>query len=240
MFNVLPFHILWEAIVTFYKTNQTTINFAKKHKVIEDDLVSSIIQAKDDVIFEFLDLFTSLEEEFNSIYTDTDFLFRFKQDDSLTTKLKAQSETRQLYKICNDVIGFRFIIKTKSDDLLSIAEEFIKNCPNDLSCRIHDQSGGKAQNDGYKGIHVYVRNHQNNAFPIEIQFWTRTDALLNDYLHGNVYKAEERDKLIAYAVELRDWLKKLPVPPEDSEIKSYEDYLYEKAYSMTFGYEREE
>lgn len=59
---------------------------------------------------------------------------------------------------------------------------------NDFSeLRIADMSVGKANDDGYRGIHVYFQL-TGNHYPIEIQYNTYYDRQFNNWLHKYVYK----------------------------------------------------
>ncbi|MDQ0154145.1 hypothetical protein [Robertmurraya andreesenii] len=235
---MVPFDKIWYSIENIYKRHGLSFSLAKKLHEYDDDLFNTIIEEKDKLIVDTLDEIMHLEEDMNNINQEVDFLYRYKTENSIQNKLMNQTQVRQLYKVCNDIIGFRFIIRTDSDGLLEIANNFAESCPSDnIDCHIHDQRSGKSNDDGYKGIHVNIRMKHNFAFPIEVQFWTRPDALLNDYLHDNIYKTQDDEFLTDYAVSLRQWLENVPSAPGDIGTKSYVDYLYEKAYSIDFGYE---
>lgn len=48
-------------------------------------------------------------------------------------------------------------------------------------------STGKANDDGYRGVHLYYQM-DNNHYPIEVQFNTLFDRQLNNWLHSYLYK----------------------------------------------------
>lgn len=48
-------------------------------------------------------------------------------------------------------------------------------------------SEGKANDDGYRGVHVYYQKNS-RCYPIEIQFNTFFDRQLNNWLHDYLYK----------------------------------------------------
>jgi hypothetical protein len=80
-----------------------------------------------------------------------------------------------------------------------------------------------------KEVHIYFwSNHK--AFPLEIQFWTRTDALLSFYTHEMVYKQTHNPDHMRYALDLRKWLYNAPHEPNGIEL-SFIDYLYEIVYA---------
>ena len=85
------------------------------------------------------------------------------------------------------------------------------------------------ERDGYQGLHLYIKL-KNNTFPVEIQFWTRTDALLNQYLRDSIDTRFNEPDVLDYATNLRTWLEKIPSVPLSKPIKPYVDYLYEKAF----------
>ena len=53
--------------------------------------------------------------------------------------------------------------------------------------RIADMTQGKAEDDGYRGVHVYYQK-SGKHYPIEIQFNTLFDRQLNNWLHDYLYK----------------------------------------------------
>ena len=55
------------------------------------------------------------------------------------------------------------------------------------SVTVADMRNGKAKDDGYRGIHVYVQKSHFH-YPIEIQFVTEKDKFFNQILHDEVYK----------------------------------------------------
>lgn len=60
--------------------------------------------------------------------------------------------------------------------------------------RVADMSGGKAHEDGYRGVHVYFQL-SNYHYPIEIQYNTYYDRQLNNWLHKYVYKRKYNDMI---------------------------------------------
>ena len=53
-------------------------------------------------------------------------------------------------------------------------------------------SGGKANDDGYRGVHIYFQL-SNLHYPIEIQYNTYYDRQFNNWLHKYVYKREYKN-----------------------------------------------
>lgn len=224
---MLPFDAIWEIILKIHSVYETPFSLGKRYLEIESDMIEKVLNAKNDFYLATSEYAEQIENIMDGYNENIDFSFRYKEDFSIEEKLSSQTMTRQLYKIANDILGMRFIIKTTPEGLYQVAKDFVNSCPERNICDIVDQLGGKKHDDGYKGIHINIRPH-NQVFPIEIQLWTRTHALLNEYLHDTIYKIIEDESLAPYALELRNWLEKVPTLPEDSGIMSYVDYIYER------------
>lgn len=81
-------------------------------------------------------------------------------------------------KTFNDVLGFRMLCDNY-DEML--------NQDNIDKIRIVDMSKGKANDDGYRGVHLYFQlDHKH--YPIEIQMNTYYDRQINNWLHKYLYK----------------------------------------------------
>lgn len=76
------------------------------------------------------------------------------------------------------MLGFRSLCDNY-DDVIQLA--------NTKHIRIADISNGKANDDGYRGVHVYFQL-SGYHYPIEIQYNTYFDRQLNNWLHKYVYK----------------------------------------------------
>ena len=63
--------------------------------------------------------------------------------------------------------------------------------------RIADMTNGKANDDGYRGIHVYFQLDRKH-YPIEIQYNTYYDRQFNDWLHKYVYKKKYDNSIGCY------------------------------------------
>ena len=84
----------------------------------------------------------------------------------------------QTRKVFDDLLGFRTLCDNYEEILKLKSYEHI---------RIADMSKGKANDDGYRGVHVYYQA-SNYHYPIEIQYNTFYDRQLNNWLHKYVYK----------------------------------------------------
>ncbi|ELK46806.1 hypothetical protein [Halobacillus sp. BAB-2008] len=133
---------------------------------------------------EYIQKLVDIMDEYGGI----DFTFRYKDPVSMMAKMKHQTISKPLNKVLNDALGLRFILNFDTSSFQRIALELEGAYPiKDGIYRVVDQTTGKMNDDGYKGIHSYSK-FDNNTFPIEIQLWTRVQALLNVYLHDNIYK----------------------------------------------------
>jgi ppGpp synthetase/RelA/SpoT-type nucleotidyltranferase len=226
---MLPFDSTWELLMKIVHDGPE-INTSRKIEGYNDELHEEITNK----VFEYFISTVDHAEVLNNLIRNNetvDFTYRYKEDESIKLKLERLTMRKQLYKVTNDIFGMRFIVASSTEELQKIAEEFVKRCPMEDICSIADQTLGKKNDDGYKGIHVYIKPN-NHVFPIEVQFWTRTHALLNQYLHDNIYKMDN-EALNMYALDLRDWLERVPAfsSGDGFTVKSYVDYIYEQAFS---------
>jgi hypothetical protein len=228
---MLPFRFLWENINEIHSKHELPFNTNKQYREYDEELVRMIRHERDIFFDETLEDVQRIAEIMDGYNNDIDFTHRYKEEDSIEHKFRNQTITKKINKIANDILGMRFILKTDTETLQAIAQEFIQSCPNPSICSLADQTEGKKNDDGYKGIHIYIKPN-NFVFPIEIQLWTRTHALLNEYLHDNIYKTDNHmldETLKEHALELRSWLENVPRLPSDFGIPSYVDFLYERA-----------
>ena len=106
--------------------------------------------------------------------------YRVKSLESASHKYDRYFPDRPTAKVFNDLLGFRSL----RDDY----DEILKNPPPD-ALRIVNMSNGKANDDGYRGVHVYYQL-DNFHYPIEIQYNTYFDRQLNNWLHKYLYKKQ--------------------------------------------------
>lgn len=103
---------------------------------------------------------------------------RIKSKQSVRLKYRRYFPDHQCRKVFNDLLGFRSMCDTYEDVLaLSGRSKF----------RVADLSTGKAEDDGYRGVHVYFQL-SGSHYPIEIQYNTFYDRQLNNWLHKYLYK----------------------------------------------------
>ena len=104
--------------------------------------------------------------------------YRIKSIQSAILKYSRYYPDYQARKVFDDLLGFRSLCDNY-DDVLALRE-----IP---ELRVADLSKGKANDDGYRGIHVYFQL-DGNHYPIEIQYNTYYDRQFNNWLHKYVYK----------------------------------------------------
>lgn len=111
-------------------------------------------------------------------YDDVLLDYRIKSIQSIKLKYNRYYPDHQAAKVFNDVIGFRTLCDNYDEVLqLSKVEHF----------KVVDMSNGKANDDGYRGVHVYYQL-SNHHYPVEIQYNTYYDRQLNNWLHKYTYK----------------------------------------------------
>jgi hypothetical protein len=223
---LLPFREIWEQILVIQSSFALPFNIKKTDSEVG---LSDILDLKSEFLLMTIEYCNKLEDIMRS-YDWCDFTYRYKDDYSVERKWNNRNITKPLHKTINDILGMRFILKTNEKELLTIVEQFQTTYPsNEINSRVVDMTDGKSENDGYKGIHVYIRKN-NYVFPIEVQFWSRADALINDYLRENIYTKFDDPEVKTYSNQLRRWMEKVPKPSDEYSIMSYVDYIYERAF----------
>lgn len=217
---MLPYERLWERILNIH-TFEVPFGMGKRvGNVSFEDVISAI----EEYNINTLEYAYALSEIMEGYGRAVDFSFRYKEPKSILRNWNKDDGTRQLYKVLNDILGLRFVLQITKEDLNLIADGFIESCPLKNIARHLEY-----HKDGYQGIHIYIRKNT-NVLPIEVQLWTRRDALLNRYLRDTIYTQMNDEQLIQYARQLRDWLEEIPILDRDYGIQSYIDYIYEKAF----------
>lgn len=94
--------------------------------------------------------------------------------------MKGKTVSENYYEVFDDLLGFRSLCDEYNSILqLGKLENF----------RIADMSNGKANDDGYRGVHVYYQ-YSGKHYPIEIQYNTYYDRQFNNWLHKYTYKTK--------------------------------------------------
>lgn len=104
--------------------------------------------------------------------------YRIKSFQSIRLKYNRYKPDHLVSKVFNDLLGFR----TFCDDYNSVLD-----LSKEKNIRIADMTRGKANNDGYRGLHVYFQL-DNFHYPIEIQYNTFFVRQFNNWLHKYIYK----------------------------------------------------
>ena len=104
--------------------------------------------------------------------------YRIKSVQSAILKYNRYYPDHQTRKVFDDLLGFRSLCDNY-DDVLAL-----KEIP---ELRVADLSKGKANDDGYRGVHVYFLVDGSHN-PIEIQYNTYYDRQFNNWLHKYIYK----------------------------------------------------
>src|SRR6056297_4217093 len=152
---------------------------------------------------------------------------RFKTKESMHIKWEKNYKKKiPLNKVCNDTFALRFVVPFNRNTIA----EIVKKQFSDLSAKIVNYySKTKSKDDGYRGIHVYLKNNP-RCFPVEIQYWNREDAILNFYTHEVIYKRVVNGEISSfigevneYSLALRRWIEQIPEKPNKLD-KSFIDF----------------
>lgn len=111
--------------------------------------------------------------------------YRIKSVQSAMLKYSRYYPNHQARKVFDDLLGFRSLCDNYEDVLT------LKSIP---ELRVADMSKGKANDDGYRGIHVYYQKNGHH-YPIEIQYNTYYDRQFNNWLHKFIYKKNYKNEV---------------------------------------------
>lgn len=111
--------------------------------------------------------------------------YRIKSEDSCLRKYDKFYPDMRVEKTFNDVLGFRMLCDNYDG---------ILNHDNIDKIRIVDMSQGKANDDGYRGVHLYFQLDHSH-YPVEIQMNTYYDRQINNWLHKYLYKKKYPDDI---------------------------------------------
>lgn len=123
--------------------------------------------------------------------------YRIKSIQSAILKYERYYPDHQARKVFDDLLGFRSLCDNYDDVLV------LKEIP---ELRIADMINGKANDDGYRGVHVYFQL-EGNHYPIEIQYNTYYDRQFNNWLHKYVYKKNYDNSVGCHLRELYEGAK---------------------------------
>lgn len=135
-------------------------------------------------IFAELVKVNSWYDEFDELH-DLALDYRIKSIQSSVLKYHRYYPDHQARKVFDDLLGFRSLCDNY-EDVLALQE-----IP---ELRVADMSQGKANDDGYRGIHVYYQL-DGHHHPIEIQYNTYYDRQFNNWLHKYIYKKNYKNEI---------------------------------------------
>lgn len=138
---------------------------------------------------------------------------RVKSIHSCEIKYNKNYPNTEVEKVFNDILGLRIII----DDYA-----FVDSIEFPAGSKVADMRNGKAKDDGYRGIHVYLQK-DHFRYPIEVQFFIPMDKMFNAWLHDYTYKYVSDTKIGKYLRNLY----------EQGVIKSVEDFRKELDYVLS-------
>jgi hypothetical protein len=136
-------------------------------KFDKDDIIEEIFQVREFYLKVLMKIDLQLEH-------------RIKSVSSSKLKYERYFPSREMFKVYNDLLGIRVVVND-----YKVVEEYLKG--NLAFKEIADMRNGKAEDDGYRGIHLYYQLSKYH-YPIEIQINTAFDRTLNDWLHMDLYK----------------------------------------------------
>lgn len=115
---------------------------------------------------------------YTCIAGEVPFEKRIKAIQSCELKYSKYYPSKEVEKVFNDILGIRITINSYAS-----FDELELPCGSETA----DMRNGKASDDGYRGIHVYLQQ-DHFRYPIEVQFVTPMDKTFNEWLHDNTYK----------------------------------------------------
>ena len=137
-----------------------------------------------EALFEELVKVNEWYDEFEELH-DLALDYRIKSVQSAILKYYRYYPDHQIRKVFDDLLGFRSLCDNYEDVLV------LREIP---ELRVADMSNGKANDDGYRGIHVYYQL-DGSHYPIEIQYNTYYDRQFNNWLHKYVYKKNYKNEI---------------------------------------------
>lgn len=111
--------------------------------------------------------------------------YRIKSLQSAIMKYNKYYPDHQARKVFDDLLGFRSLCDNY-DRVIKFSESHF--------FRVADMSSGKANDDGYRGVHAYFQL-TGSHYPIEIQYNTYYDRQFNNWLHKYTYKKNYDNKI---------------------------------------------
>ncbi len=135
---------------------------------IGKSFVNSIRKFDRNILFEEIAEVIRFYQEAD-VLNDVDLDYRIKSKDSCIRKYNKFYPEMRVEKVFNNILGFRMLVDNYNYLLKTKAIEKV---------RIVDLSHGKANDDGYRGVHLYYQKDHFH-YPIEIQANTYYDRQSN-------------------------------------------------------------
>lgn len=169
-------------IATLQDLSSDVLEQLSYHSALEKSLKNTLRKFnKDDIIEEIF----QVREFYLKILLDIDLQLEHRIKSVSSSKLKYERyfPSREVFKVYNDLLGIRVVV-----DDYKVVEKYLEINP--IFKEIADMRNGKAEDDGYRGIHIYYQMSKYH-YPIEIQINTNFDRKLNDWLHMDIYKQSD-------------------------------------------------
>lgn len=166
---------------------------------------------KDSLINELIKI-NAWYDEFEELY-ELPLDYRIKSIQSTILKYNRYYPDHQARKVFDDLLGFRSLCDNYEDVL--VLRDISQLC-------LADMSKGKANDDGYRGIHLYFQL-DGNHYPIEIQYNTYYDRQFNNWLHKYIYK-KNYDNWVG--LELRKMYENAKIQTEQDFKEALEHVLF--------------
>ena len=169
-------------IATLQDLTSDVLEQLSYHSALEKSLKNTLRKFnKDDIIEEIF----QVREFYLKILLDIDLQLEHRIKSVSSSKLKYERyfPSREVFKVYNDLLGIRVVV-----DDYKVVEKYLEINP--IFKEIADMRNGKAEDDGYRGIHIYYQMSKYH-YPIEIQINTNFDRKLNDWLHMDIYKQSD-------------------------------------------------
>jgi putative GTP pyrophosphokinase len=166
-------------IATLQELTSDVLEQLSYHSALEKSLKNTLRKFnKEDIIEEIF----QVREFYLKILKKIDLQLEHRIKSVSSSKLKYERyfPSREMFKVYNDLLGIRVVVKD-----YKVVEEYLEE--NSVFKEIADMRDGKAEDDGYRGIHLYYQMSKYH-YPIEIQINTVFDRKLNDWLHMDIYK----------------------------------------------------
>lgn len=140
------------------------------------------------------------------------YTHRIKSPNSIEMKYNKYYSSKEVKSCFNDVLGVRILVDSL-DLLLLKLNEYISVTDSKI-LHLADLRLGKKVDDGYSAIHLYYQK-SNIHYPIEVQFWNKSDYNFHNWTHKYSYKYKDS----RYGKVMRELFSKGVIKSEDDFLK---------------------